>query len=323
MPEILRLRNLHVRFPQSDGPGVSVVRGVDLETHAGQTLGLVGESGSGKSMTALAVMGLSPFSAQVSGSVKYHDRELVGLREPEYENIRGAGISIVFQDPSTSLNPVFSIEEQLVETILTHKDISPLEAYKLAIASLRAMDIPDPEKRIKDYPHQLSGGMKQRILIGMALACEPDCLILDEPTTALDVTVQAQILDLVERIQHFNKMTIILISHDLGIVSEISDNVAIMYAGRIVEQGSTTDILNQPRHPYTRGLLTSIPELGVPKKILTTIPGFPPNPAELPTGCPFHPRCSRAQAQCQQREPEMQHEQGQQYACWNPEPRHG
>lgn len=323
MPEILSLRQLRVAFPRAEGAAVNVVRGADLETNPGQTLGLVGESGSGKSMTALAIMGLTPFSAQVSGSVRYHGRELVGLREPEYEKIRGAGISIVFQDPSTSLNPVLTIEQQLLETIQTHREISQKEARNLAIESLRSMDIPSPEKRINDYAHQLSGGMKQRILISMALACEPDCLILDEPTTALDVTVQAQILDLVERIQSFNQVSVILISHDLGIVSEISDKVAVMYAGRIVEQGPTADILNVSRHPYTRGLLSSIPELGAPKKTLATIPGFPPNPAELPSGCPFHPRCSRVQAICRQQDPDIRHEQDQAFACWNPEPQHG
>jgi len=318
MPGSLILSRVYVSFPGPDQKMINVVRGVSLETKPGKTLGIVGESGSGKSMTALSIFGLVPFPGKVSGSITYQGRELVGLKEEEYEKIRGAGISIVFQDPSTALNPVFTIEKQLVETIVTHQQVDHRTARNLALESLRGLEIPSPEKRIKDYPHQLSGGMKQRVLIAMALVCEPDCLILDEPTTALDVTVQAQILDLIERIQHFKKMSIILISHDLGIVSEISDEVAVMYAGRIVEKGTTKDILKNPQHPYTWGLLNSIPKLGVHKKRLSAIDGFPPDPSSLPPGCPFHPRCPVCTDKCSQEDPPYSILKNQEFACWHP-----
>ncbi|MCK5242950.1 ABC transporter ATP-binding protein [bacterium] len=318
----LKLSGVQVLFRDARQQPVPVVREVSFETQPGKTLGIVGESGSGKSMTALSILGLVPFPGKVKGSIKYHDKELIGLPDEKYEKIRGAGISIVFQDPATALNPVFTIEKQLVETILAHRQIETREAKKQALDSLMGVDIPSPEKRIKDYPHQFSGGMKQRILIAMALSCDPDILILDEPTTALDVTVQAQILDMVERIQNFNKMTIILISHDLGIISEISDEVAIMYAGRIVEHGTIKDILDNAQHPYTRGLLDSIPKLGVHKAKLNAIGGFPPNPSELPSGCPFHPRCPRKIEKCVQQDPPYTMNKLK-FACWNPGPTNG
>ncbi|MBN1595255.1 ABC transporter ATP-binding protein [candidate division FCPU426 bacterium] len=314
---VLCLKKVEVSFPRSGNKSLEVLRGVDFQTWPGKTLGLVGESGSGKTMTALSIMGLIPYPGSIHGSIQYQGRELVGLGESEYEKIRGEGISIVFQDPSTALNPVFNIEQQLVETILTHKRISPEKAGISALNALKQVEIPGPEKRIKDYPHQLSGGMKQRVLIAMALVCEPDMLILDEPTTALDVTVQAQILDLIERIQSFNNMSIILISHDIGIVSEISDEVAIMYAGRIVEKGPTNNILAKPKHPYTAGLLKSIPKLGVNKQKLDAIDGFPPNPSDFPSGCPFHPRCPNVKERCKKEDPPDFHDNTHFYACWN------
>jgi peptide/nickel transport system ATP-binding protein len=313
----LKLSGVKVWFPGSDKQEISVVREVSFKAETGKTLGIVGESGSGKSMTALSILGMIPFSGRLAGSIQLNGKELVNIPETEYQKIRGTAISIVFQDPSASLDPVFTIEKQLVETIITHKNVRPQEARKQALDCLRMVDIPSPEKRIKDYPHQFSGGMKQRILIAIALACEPEVLILDEPTTALDVTVQAQILDLVERIQSFNKMTIILISHDLGIISEISDEVAVMYAGRIIEQGEIQDILNSPKHPYTQGLLDSIPKLGIHKKKMRAIEGFPPNPSDLPLGCPFHPRCTYKIDKCKQEDPPYTVEK-QTFACWNP-----
>jgi peptide/nickel transport system ATP-binding protein len=315
---LLSIRDLVVSFPGEDQP-VQVVRGISMDAFAGKTLGIVGESGSGKSMSALAVLGLVPMPGRIQGSIRFRGRELVGLTEAAYEKIRGSEISVVFQDPSTSLNPVFSIEEQLVETIVQHKGVGQAEARALAVESLKHVEIPSPEKRIKDYPHQFSGGMKQRIMIAMALACEPSCLILDEPTTALDVTVQSQILDLVERIQNLNKMAIILISHDLGIISEIAHEVAVMYAGTLVETGPIEKILSQPRHPYTRGLMDSIPKLGIPKCRLQAIPGMPPDPGAPPSGCLFHPRCPRKLDRCCRDIPVLDRNELQAYACWNPE----
>ncbi len=321
MPDssILSVNDLVVAFPGTRQEDVQVVRGCNFKVGRGRTLGIVGESGCGKSMTALSILGLVPIPGIIKGSIKYQGKELIGLSEQEYEIIRGAEISIVFQDPSTSLNPVFNLEQQLVETIQRHKKIATREARDMAIESLRRVNIPDPQKRIKDYPHQLSGGMKQRILIAMALSCDPSCLILDEPTTALDVTVQAQILDLVELTQRLNDMSIILISHDLGVISEISDEIAIMYAGRIVETSCPRNIINYHRHPYTKGLIESIPKIGSKKKKLKTISGFPPNPQEIPSGCPFHPRCSRKLEKCAMLMPAMESDNSYtSYACWNP-----
>jgi oligopeptide/dipeptide ABC transporter ATP-binding protein len=315
MPEapVLSFREVSISFSRTQ-----VVRRASLETHLAKTVGLVGESGSGKTMTALSALGLVPFPGQVTGSIIYHGQELIGLEEKAFEKIRGAGIAIVFQDPSQALNPVLTIGEQLMETIEIHRDLTPKEARNLALASLAELDISSPDKRLESYPHQLSGGMKQRVLLAMALACEPDCMILDEPTTALDVTVQAQMLDLIERIQNFKRLSIILISHDLGIVSEISDDINIMYAGRIVERGSTSDLLSHARHPYTLGLLNSIPRLGQRKQALPSIPGFPPNPADLPSGCAFHPRCPRALERCRATDPELVLTGSHAFACWNP-----
>jgi oligopeptide/dipeptide ABC transporter ATP-binding protein len=321
MPDssILSVKDLVVAFPGVREEGVKVVRGCSFNVGRGRTLGIVGESGCGKSMTALSILGLVPIPGIIKGSIEYQGRELIGLPEQEYEMIRGAEISIVFQDPATALNPVFNLEQQLVETILRHKNIGPREARDMAIESLKQVDIPDPQKRIKDYPHQLSGGMKQRVLIAMALSCDPSCLILDEPTTALDVTVQAQILDLIELIQRSNSMSIILISHDLGIVSEISDEIAVMYAGRIVETTCPSEIINSHRHPYTKGLIESIPRIGSKKKKLKTISGFPPDPQEMPSGCPFHPRCSQRLEKCAKLTPPMElGDNNTGYECWNP-----
>ncbi len=316
----LRAENLRVKFPGADGKSLVVVRAVNLAVAPGRTLGLVGESGSGKSMTALAVLGLVPYPGEVSGSVQFRGRELLGLSEREWEEIRGGKIAVVFQDPSTSLNPVMSIESQMVETIQKHRNLGRQEAAEAALKALQRVDIPRPQERLRDFPHQFSGGMKQRVLVAMALACEPECLLLDEPTTALDVTVQAQFLDLVELIQSVNAMSIILISHDLAVVSEISDEIAIIYAGRIVEYADTSRILKSPRHPYTRGLLDSIPPLTHDKKPLAAIKGFPPNPGDLPGGCPFHPRCPRVGARCRSEDPPDTVRGGGRFACWHPEP---
>lgn len=321
MPEpVMLLKDVRVEFPRSGQAVIAPVRAVSLSTLPGRTLGLVGESGSGKSLTAQAILGLVPYPGRVLGSILFQGRELVGLEEKEYERLRGAGISIVFQDPATALNPVLTIGEQLIETIRYHKGGAPQEAREAALRSLRQVDLSDPEARLRAYPHQLSGGMKQRVLIAMALACDPSLLILDEPTTALDVTVQAQILDLIELIQSSNQCSILLISHDLAVVSEVADDISIIYAGRIVEHARTSELLSHPRHPYTRGLLNSIPALGRHKCPLLGIPGSPPDPAELPAGCPFHPRCPRAQAICEKEDPPLTVATVAAHACWDPEP---
>jgi len=331
MPEpLLVLDKLSVTFP-GISRDLQVVREVSITVEAGRTLGLVGESGSGKSMTALAILGLVPPPGRIHGSLRFQGQELSGLSEEAYRQIRGGAISIVFQDPATALNPVLTIEDQIVETIMLHKRVPSRLAREMAVDRLRQVDIPSPEKRIKDFPHQFSGGMKQRIMIAMALACEPACLILDEPTTALDVTVQAQILDLVERIQDANNTAIILISHDLGIISEIAHEVAVMYAGEIVERAEIADLLRHPRHPYTRGLLESIPKLGHAKSRLQAISGLPPNPADPPQGCRFHPRCRRRTDRCSRQIPTLDCDLHDPIAsrsapvphtsaCWNPEP---
>ena len=303
MTDVLNIQNLTVSFPQQSKNTFKVLNGLSLRIPQGQTMGLVGESGSGKSMTALSILGLTPFSAVVEGSIKFQEKELLGKSESDYQKIRGSEIAIVFQDPSSSLNPVFNIEQQLTETVLQHRNVSPLEAKKISIEALKEVNISNPEKRLKDFPHQLSGGMKQRVLIAMALLCEPSLLILDEPTTALDVTVQAQLLDLIESIQHFKNLSVLLISHDLGVISEISDEVCVIYLGHIVESASVGELLEKPIHPYTIGLLNSIPKLEEFEKSLKTIPGFPPNPVNRPSGCPFHPRCFKATEKCQFQNP--------------------
>jgi oligopeptide/dipeptide ABC transporter ATP-binding protein len=316
---LLSIRNLTITFPQPGGKTVyPVVCGLDLDLYSGQTMGLAGESGSGKSLSALAILGMVPNPGSVSGSIKFRGQELIGLSTPEYQSLRGSKIAIVFQDPSTALNPVLTIEEQLVETLLQHKTLTRTEARCQAIESLKKVDIPSPEKRLGNYPHQLSGGMKQRVLIAMALSCEPDILILDEPTTALDVTIQAQILDIVELIQRMNNTSILLISHDLSIISEISDSMSVMYSGYRVESGKTETIINSPKHPYTSGLIHSIPKLNEYKTRLSTIPGSQPNPAERPGGCPFHPRCSNVIQACRIQYPDYIIENEHGFACWNP-----
>lgn len=318
---VLSLKEVRVEFPRSGQAATAPVREISMEAFPGRTLGLVGESGSGKSLTALAILGLVPYPGRTLGSIRFQGRELVGLAEKDYERVRGAGIAIVFQDPATALNPVLSIGEQLIETICQHKALNPALAREAALRSLRQVDLPDPEARLHAYPHQLSGGMKQRVLIAMALACEPSFLILDEPTTALDVTVQAQILDLIELIQSSNQSSILLISHDLAVVSEVADDISIIYAGRVVEFAQTPEILMHPRHPYTSGLLNSIPGLGRRKCRLQGIIGSPPDPAELPEGCPFHPRCPRAREICAHEDPPLSVIENGYYACWNPEPK--
>ncbi len=316
---VLEVRQLEVVFPRTAAPDFKVVRGLDFSLFPGRTLGIVGESGSGKTMTALALMGLVPEPGRVQGEIRLQQQLISGLEETAYEKIRGSALSIVFQDPSTSLNPVMTIGQQLMETIIQHQHLSAKEAGLKAVAHLKNVELPDPEKRMNNYPHQLSGGMKQRVLIAMALACDPACVIMDEPTTALDVTVQSQLLDLLESIQANTRAAIILITHDMGIVAEVADDIAIMYAGQFVEKGPLGNILQAPRHPYTTGLLKSIPKGHDYKKPLNTIAGLPPSPLDLPPGCPFHPRCPRAIERCRKQEPVLEPVGPLTVACWNPE----
>ena len=277
-----------------DVPGglVKAVDEVSFEVRAGETLGLVGESGSGKSVTALSIMRLvQPPGRIAGGSIRFKGRELLELREREMQAVRGADISLIFQEPMTALNPVFTVGDQIAETLLVHRRASRRDAKARAVELLEAVRIPDAGTRVRDYPHQLSGGMRQRVLIAMALACSPSLVIADEPTTALDVTIQAQILDLLRDMKSAFNLSLLLITHDLGVIAETADRVAVMYAGRIVEQGRVRAIFRDPHHPYTRGLLASIPG-GARGRRLQAIEGSVPMLGALPTGCAFHPRCS-------------------------------
>ncbi len=315
----LSIRNLSITFPNPKAMNnYVVVSGLDLDLYPGQTVGLAGESGSGKSLTALAIMGMVPPPGKVSGSIKLGSQELIDLSQSDYQRIRGAKISIVFQDPATALNPVLTIETQMIETLLQHKPLTLVEAKSQALELLSRVNIPSPEKQIHSYPHQLSGGMKQRVLIAMALSADPQVLILDEPTTALDVTVQAQILDIIELIQRSSNVSVLLISHDLAVISEISDSISIMYSGFKVETNTTSNLLSHPYHPYTDGLIHSIPKLNEYKTRLYTIEGFQPNPADRPNGCPFHPRCPNRVHQCSEQNPPFVSHTLHGFACWNP-----
>ncbi len=287
---LLRVRNLTTVFDLPGG-AVPAVNDVSFEIRAGETLCLVGESGSGKSVTALSIMRLvQPPGRVAAGSIEFGGRDLFALSESEMRKVRGAGISLIFQEPMTALNPVFAIGDQLAEALLVHGRATRREARARAIELLEAVRIPNASARIDDYPHQLSGGMRQRVLIAMALSCRPSLVIADEPTTALDVTIQAQILDLLREMKAAFNLSLLLITHDLGVVAETADRVAVMYAGRLVEEGPVRAIFREPAHPYTRGLLASMPG-GVPGRRLRAIDGTVPMLGALPPGCPFNPRC--------------------------------
>ena len=301
---LLEIRDLKVRFPSGDG-FIYPVNGVELHIERGETLGLVGESGSGKSMTSLAVLGLvpRPHGKMVSGSIRFKGRELASLSNEEMMKIRGREISMIFQEPMTSLNPVYTVGRQIAEGILAHGAMSKRAARDRAVEMLRKVGIPSPEKRVDVYPHLLSGGMRQRVMIAMALALEPELLIADEPTTALDVTIQAQILDLLETLKRERVMSVLLITHNLGIVAESAQRVAVMYAGKIVELASTEALFRTPLHPYTRGLMDSIPPMEGRTERLQAIPGMVPSLDALPPGCAFVNRCPLAIDACSAEEP--------------------
>ena len=309
MEHLVEITGLQVSFPSDKGT-IFPVDGVDLKIMKGETLGLVGESGSGKSMTSLALMGLVPKpNGRVSGgSIRFKGKELVGLPNDEMRNIRGRDISMIFQEPMTSLNPVYTVGTQIVEAIRTHKThnkASRTEARQTAIEMLRRVGIPSPEKRVDAYPHLLSGGMRQRVMIAMALSLGPALLIADEPTTALDVTIQAQILDLMNDLQRDSGMSILLITHNMGLVAENASRIAVMYAGRILEEASTDELFRLPSHPYTQGLLASIPRMQGEERELKTIRGMVPALYELPAGCKFGNRCDLAGDECRNGEPPL------------------
>nr|WP_072875056.1 ABC transporter ATP-binding protein [Alicyclobacillus montanus] len=287
-----------------EGNYFHAVRDVSFKIEPGETLGLVGESGCGKSVTSLALVRLLTQSARVTGKIEYQGKNLLDLPERDMRDIRGNEISMIFQEPMTSLNPVYKIGAQISETLLLHKDISPREAFQQSLEMLKKVGIPRPEDIMDEYPHQLSGGMRQRIMIAIAMACNPKLLIADEPTTALDVTIQAQILELMKGISKDLGTSILLITHDLGVVAEMCDRVAVMYAGQIVEQGSVDDIFFNPQHPYTRGLLNAIPKIDAEQKQrLQPIEGNVPPITRMPKGCRFSPRCMHASDRCRAQQP--------------------
>ena len=302
---ILRVDDLTVEFRSARG-AFRAVEGITFDVPAGRTVGIVGESGSGKSVTAMSILRLlDPRSASVRGSVTLRGTELLALGSAEMRKIRGAKIAMVFQDPSASLDPSWRIGRQIEEAILVHQRVSRAEARSRALALLNDVGIPAPSERIDAFPHELSGGMKQRAMIAIALACGPDLLIADEPTTALDVTIQAQILDLLKKIQRERGLSIILITHDLGLVAEAAEEIVVMYAGRVVERGHALDVLRAPSHPYTAGLLASTPLPGVAVERLREIPGVVPDLRALPAGCRFEARCSFTQDRCREEEPAL------------------
>jgi len=310
--KILEVKNLCTSFFTEEGE-VKAVDDVSFNVYKGKTLGLVGESGCGKSVTSLSIMRLipNPPGRIVSGEILYNGRNLLNLDMESMRKIRGNEISMIFQEPMTSLNPVFTIGNQICEAIRLHQDLAKSEVRNRAIEMLKLVGIPSPERRIDDYPHQLSGGMRQRVMIAMALSCNPNILIADEPTTALDVTIQAQILDLLRELQAKVGMALILITHDLGVIAEVADEVCVMYAGRIAEQGTVKELFSNPKHPYTKGLLNSIPTLSrdptgkVKKNRLETIPGIVPNLLHLPQGCRFQDRCTYVMDDCKGIEPSL------------------
>ena len=304
---LLEVRDLTIHFFTEEGV-VRAVENVSFEIYPGEVLGLVGESGCGKSVTGLSLLRLIPIPPGriMSGDILFDGRSLLPLEEKEMEKVRGNDISMIFQEPMTSLNPVFTIGDQIMEAVILHQGLDKTEARKRAIEMLDRVKIPSPEKRIDYYPHQLSGGMRQRAMIAMALSCQPKLLIADEPTTALDVTIQAQVLQLLKEIQMEMGMSVMLITHDLGVVSEIADRVAVMYAGRIFEYGPIEAIFGKMRNPYTRGLMSSIPQLAEKKGRLNPIPGQVPDPMNLPAGCKFYPRCYMMIEDCKKGEPMFQ-----------------
>jgi len=312
---LLEVKNLQVRFATTEGE-VHAVNGIDFAVSAGETLAIVGESGSGKSQSVMAIMGLLAQNGRTSGQALFKGEDLLQKTPRELNRVRGSQIAMIFQDPMTSLNPYLTVEQQMTEVVMYHQKLGRHEAFEHAVEMLRAVRIPDAEERIHQYPHEYSGGMRQRVMIAMGLLCEPDLLIADEPTTALDVTVQAQITYLIGELRKKTRMAMILITHDLAVVAGISDHILVMYAGQMVESGTVEDIFYRAHHPYTRGLLASVPRLDRDaREDLQAIPGNPPNLLALPRGCCFRDRCSLAQEICSEPPPIWRNERGHRSRC--------
>lgn len=311
---LLEIKNLHVHYV-TDTEDVQAVNGVNLRLKQGEVLGLVGETGAGKTTVALSVMQLVPDPPGIilDGEILFKGRNLIYNTKKENQEMRGNGISMIFQDPMTALNPIMTIGQQLAEVVIKHKKLGKKEALEVAAEMLEKVGV--TRDRLNDYPHQFSGGMKQRAIIAMALLCNPEILIADEPTTALDVTIQAQVLEIIRNLVREQDMSMILITHDLGVVAETCDHVAIMYAGEVVEYGTVWDVYTDPKHPYTRGLFDSIPKMDGEEERLSPIPGLAPNSTALPGGCYFHPRCKFCQDRCREQSPEMKGTEHQ-YKCW-------
>lgn len=318
MEKMIQIKNLHVQF-STYGGRVQAVRGVSFDLHKGETLAIVGESGCGKSVTSQSIMRLipTPPGRITSGSILFKGQDLTKLSEKKMRDIRGADISMIFQDPMTALNPTLRVGEQISENIMQHENISKEKAKEKAFEMLELVGIPNPKERLKQYPHEFSGGMRQRIVIAMALVCNPEVLIADEPTTALDVTIQAQILELFKDIQRKTDVSIVLITHDLGVVAQVADRVAVMYAGKIVEIGTRRDIFYTPQHPYTKGLLRSVPRLDLYESELVPIAGSPPDLFAPPSGCSFAPRCPYVMEVCDRMYPaSTKLKESHQVHCW-------
>ncbi|KAA0692053.1 ABC transporter ATP-binding protein [Neorhizobium sp. P12A] len=313
---LLKVRDLQTHFRTSRGT-VKAVNGVSFGLAVGASLGIVGESGSGKSVTSLSIMRLiEPPGFVAGGQILFKGRDIVTFREREIRSMRGREICLVFQDPMTALNPVYTVGAQMVEALQAHRPISQREAMERAIELFRLVGIPAPERRVHEYPHRLSGGMRQRVTIAIALANEPDLLILDEPTTALDVTIQAQILDLIKDLRQRINTAVLLITHDIGVVREMCEDVVVMYAGKVMEKGTVGQVTDDPKHPYTVGLLSSIPDPRMRGHRLSAIGGAVPSPLHMPSGCPFQPRCSRAMPACSQMPDMKDCGDGRLVACW-------
>jgi len=303
---LLSVRGLKTHFKTPEGT-VKAIDGIDFDLFSGETLGIVGESGSGKTMTSLSILGLlpKPQGNIVAGSILYGGKDLTKLSEREMRSLRGKEIAMIFQEPMTSLNPVYTVEQQIIEAIQSHSAVNKQNAAAEVVRLLEKVGIPEAKRRSKSYPHELSGGMRQRVMIAMALACNPKILIADEPTTALDVTIQAQILELLTSLQKQLGMSIMIITHDMGVIADVATRVVVLYAGKVVETASTKELFANPLHPYTLGLLACIPKIDEDKERLYSIPGMVPSPLELPAGCRFSNRCGFADETCRQNEPEL------------------